>query len=98
MSVLGRAAVGGAGLLLTSASAIFGAFKFVEWAFGLATMPGNIDETQSALTGILKWLLEKRSEHGRSRSRWRPFSVRSLHDGVGHPTHALWGEFASSSG
>ena len=59
MSMLGRAVVGGAGLLITSASAIFGAFKFIEWSFGLATMPGNIDETQSTLAAFLKWLPEK---------------------------------------
>jgi hypothetical protein len=57
MSLMSRIAVGAAGLLLTTTSSLFGAFKFVEWAFGLATMPGNVSETESKLAAFLGWLL-----------------------------------------
>lgn len=59
MTIVSRIVVGGAGLLLAGVSSAFAAFKGIEWAFGLATMPDNVDETQSKLASFFEWLLRQ---------------------------------------
>jgi hypothetical protein len=59
VSLLTRFAVGAAGVVITGLSGLWAAFRAVEWAAGVATMPGNVGETQKALANLLNRLSEQ---------------------------------------
>src|SRR4051812_45065798 len=51
--------MGAGGVLLTGVSTLWAGFKIAEWAAGVATMPGNVTETQLAIVRILNRISEQ---------------------------------------